>query len=273
MYNVYAGILKMSDVFHDDGKEIEIKYILNENRMELCEKYHIDKVAGNNGDFQKAENLLIWLSANTYHRGDYDNHIHPDALSLLDYSFKNPQKGINCTALSIILSQCLAALGMKSRVLRLVPYSPYDVDCHVVCETYVTELKKWIMLDPTFGTYVTDENNMPLSVWEIRTRLADKKEIRFFEKAHYNNSEFSVKETTEYYAKDMYIIELNEIQGAFSESPLVISIVPLGFDIKKRENISAKFIMEQIGNLEWIVKMLDGLENKTFVCKDTSILK
>lgn len=273
MYNVYAGILKMSDVFHDDGKEIEIKYILNENRMELCEKYHIDKVADNNGDFKKAENLLIWLSANTYHKGDYDNHIHPDALSLLDYSFKNPQKGINCTALSIILSQCLAALGMKSRVLRLVPYSPYDVDCHVVCETYVAELKKWIMLDPTFGTYVTDENNMPLSVWEIRTRLADKKEIRFFEKAHYNNSEFSVKETTEYYAKDMYIIELNEIQGAFSESPLVISIVPLGFDIKKREKISAKFIMEQIGNLEWIVKMLEGLENRTFVCKDISILK
>lgn len=273
MYNVYAGILKMSNVFCDDGKDVEIKYILNENRMELCEKYHIDKVAGNNADFQKAENLLVWLSSNTYHKGDYDNHIHPDALSLLNYSFKNPQQGINCAALSTILSQCLLALGMRSRVLTLVPCSPYDVDCHVVCETYITELKKWVMLDPTYGTYVTDENNVPLSVSEIRELLADKKEIRFSEKAHYNNSPFLANETTEYYAKDMFIIELNETQGAFSECPLVVSIVPLGFDIKRREKVNADFIMEQLGNHEWVVKTVSRLKNRIFVCKDISILK
>lgn len=273
MYNVYAGILKMSNLFFDDGKKCEIKYILNQSRPKLCEKYHIHQIAGNNSELQKVKNLIVWLSHNTIHKGDYDNHIHPDALSLLNYSFNNPKHGINCTALSTILSHCLSALGIRTRVITLIPYSPYDLDCHVVCEAYISELKKWIMLDPTYGTYVTDTNNLPLSVAEIRTQLADKKEIQLSNTAHYNNKAISVCEITEYYAKDMFIIELDEIQGTFSRYSRVISIVPSGFDMNKRRKINAAFAIDQLGSHQWIINTIDKRTNRDFIYKDISILK
>lgn len=273
MYDVYAGILKMSDVFYDNGKNFKIKYILNQNKSQLCEKYHIDQIAGKCSELQKVKNLLVWLSYNISHKGDYDNHIYPDALNLLNYSFNNSQHGINCTALSTILSQCLSAIGIRTRTITLLPCSPCDLDCHVVCEAYVSELKKWIMLDPTYGTYITDSDNLPLSVTEIRTKLADKKAIYLSDKAHYNGKAIASCEITEYYAKNMFIIELDEIQGTFSQNSRIISIVPFGFDITKRRKINAAFAVEQLGSYQWVTETLDRRINREFVYKDISILR
>lgn len=273
MYNVYVGILKMADSFYDNGENIKIKYVLNQNYSELCEKYHIDRIAGNGSEFQKVNNLLDWLSCNTFHKGNYDNHICTDVLSLLDYSFNNPKHGINCTAMSTILSHCLSALGIRTRIITLIPYSPYDVDCHVVCEAYISELKKWIMLDPTYDTYVTDTDHLPLSVAEIRTMLADKKIIQLSDKAHYNNNAVSVSEIMEYYAKDMFIMELDETQGTFSQNSRIISIVPVGFDVNKRRKINAAFATEQLGDLQWVKNIINNRINGNYVYKDMKILK
>lgn len=35
----------------------------------------------------------------------------------------------------------------------------------------------------------------------------------------------------------------------------------------------SEFIMEQLGNFEWVIKMLVGLENRAFVCEDISIFE
>lgn len=66
---------------------------------------------------------------------------------------------------------CLS-LGMYSRKVWIMPYSGYDNDCHVVNEVWDSSLHKWIMLDITNNEYWVDENNTPLSVLEIRSKLA-----------------------------------------------------------------------------------------------------
>ena len=38
-----------------------------------------------------------------------------------------------------------------------MPMSLGDRDNHVVCEAYARDLGKWIMVDPTYGGYITDE--------------------------------------------------------------------------------------------------------------------
>ena len=264
----------MMGTFCNDDENISVKYILNKNRTSLCEKYHIDKIAGECSDFEKAINILVWLSAHTWHKGDYDSS-YDDALSLLDYSFDKKEHGISCAALSMILSQCLLALDIKSRVLTLILFSPYDIDRHVVCEVYADSLGKWVMLDPTFGTYVMNENNTPLSVSEIRTYLADRKQILFFKKTHYNGDELSEKVITEYYAKDMFIIEFQEIQGCLSEKSRMISIVSIGYDLKKRSSVNSDYVIKNFGEIEWIVtklKKIEKDENYNVVYKDISIL-
>lgn len=40
-----------------------------------------------------------------------------------------------------------------------------------------------------------------------------------------------------------------------------------------REIDKSEFIMEQLGNFEWVVKMLEELENRAFVCEDISIFE
>lgn len=273
MIDTYAGILKMNEHFYDDGTEISIKYQSNKMKKELCDVYNIDKIAGENGDFEKAENLLVWLSENTYHKGDYDNRVEPNAIKLLEYSFKNPSHGINCRALSEILSQCLSVLGMKSRVVTIIPCSPYDLDCHVICEVYIGEFNKWVMLDPTFGAYATGKDNLPLNVLEIRERIANREDISFFEKAHYNNEKFDEAATLEYYAKDMFMLELNEFQGGCAEISRKILIAPQGFDYEKRRKVNFDLIKKNMRGVDWALKFIEQKAKIPIVRKGSDILR
>ncbi len=68
------------------------------------------------------------------------------------------------------------SLGIYARRVKIMPYSPYDFDNHVVVEIYD---KKWIMLDPTTDGIFIDENRTPLSLLEIREKLANDKFVAY----------------------------------------------------------------------------------------------
>ena len=68
------------------------------------------------------------------------------------------------------------SLGIYARRVKIMPYSPYDFDNHVVVEIYD---KKWIMLDPTTDGIFIDENRIPLSLLEIREKLANDKFVTY----------------------------------------------------------------------------------------------
>lgn len=106
---------------------------------------------------------------------DYDNHIDMNAISLLEFSLDQKSHGINCWAKSQILNEMCLSLGIFSRKVWIMPNSIYDNDCHVVNEIWDTKLNKWIMLDITNNFYWVDENGMPLSILEIRDKVANRK--------------------------------------------------------------------------------------------------
>jgi hypothetical protein len=43
-----------------------------------------------------------------------------------------------------------------ARMMYIMPFAPYDTDNHVITHVYIKELKKWIILDPTFASYIMD---------------------------------------------------------------------------------------------------------------------
>lgn len=47
----------------------------------------------------------------------YDNHIPCDALHLLEFSYEQPDHGINCRNKSKILAECCLALGIRPACL------------------------------------------------------------------------------------------------------------------------------------------------------------
>lgn len=176
---IYSGILFHNQIFAQ-GEETTITYdFACPQFATLREKYDLEHIAGKGSDFQRAKRLLHYLAPRLKHSSWYDNHVPCNALDLLEYSFNQPEHGINCLNKSKILAECCLAVGIYARRVSIMPYSPYDFDNHVVTEIFDCKLKKWIMLDPTTDGYFVDEEKSPLSLLEMRHKFANDEFVTF----------------------------------------------------------------------------------------------
>ena len=172
IYTMESGILR-NNLEMRQGGEVELQYDFDhEDYGQLIERYEIDQIAGEGSEFERAVRLMDEFALRLYHESWYDNHIEMEALPLLEYSLDNRSQGINCRNKAQILNEMCLALGIYSRKVWIMPNSGYDTDCHVVNEIWDTTYEKWIMLDITNDQYWVDENGIPLSVLEIRTKGA-----------------------------------------------------------------------------------------------------
>lgn len=263
-YDLFTGLLKMfNDFTRTDTQNINFTYEHNnDNLYKLKSLYNIESIAGEGDETEKNINLLHWLSSNIYHKGDYDNHIERNSLALLDYSFnKGAENGINCASLSLILTECCLAIGLKARTVFIMPCSPYDFDNHVVTSVYVSNLKKWIMLDPTLDSYVTDKSGNILDVYELRKALANQDEICFNKEMNYNNeiSDNQEQETKEYYAKDLFYFLCFE-KSCYAQDEdnnnRIIAFAPFGYDVKKSQIERILYRIKKQGDNEMLQKWL-----------------
>lgn len=268
------GALKMADAFRSE-RTVSIKYPADEDRdsyEELKNAYPIQSVAGEGDDFERAVRLLKWLSANTKHKGNYDNHVKAHAKPLLDYSFGKDENGINCAALSQALTEMLLAVGIKARKIFMMPLSPYDSDNHVVVEAYSEKIGKWYMLDPTYGLYAS-YNGIPQSIMEIRALLADGERPEFNSDSHYNGEKYDIEFTYDYYAKNMYWFFLTDVQGYSFEKGEVLAIAPVGFDAKKFRLANIDYRIKLYGTNEFIEKWREDEEKSEWLYVSEDILK
>lgn len=275
MFDVYSGIIKMMDEFRDDGKDISIRYLLDADYKYLCATYKLKEIAGSKADFDKAFNLLNWISSNIYHCGSYDNHVTNTAMELLDYAFGKGEKyGINCRSLSLALTECLLAIGIKARTIYIMPFSPYDFDNHVVCEAWIGELNKWVMLDPTYNLYAAF-NNVPLNIHELRGLLANQEEVIYNNEANYNGTPINKDEISTYYAKDLFRFMICDIQGTNSENMdgrRFINISPCGYDVKKCTLANIDYRINKWGNNENLQSWRKSSETDKLIYKGLDIL-
>ncbi len=206
---------------------------------ELKKKYKLDRIAGTGSTQERAINLLHWVSLNLRHSSMYDNRIESNSLALLNYAYKKPENGINCNALSVVLSEALLSIGIKARALWLIPESYADPDCHVVVISYIPEWEKWIMLDPTDNAYLTDAAKNILAPWEIRKKMLRGEEIYLNRDAVHNlkpPTENDKKSYFEYIAQNSfcYYSRKNSTFGYGRENETVY-LCPKNFDIQKRD--------------------------------------
>ncbi len=97
---------------------------------------------------------------------------------------KDAKKGkrFRCVEYSIVLKGCLAALGIKARVLGLrmkdVETRKYGAG-HVVVEAYLPKYEKWVMADPQFAT-IAMLGKVPLNAVELRDAIETGAKLRFY---------------------------------------------------------------------------------------------
>ena len=249
MLDVYSGILFHNQEF-ESGNVEEIIYEFDCPEFEeLRTKYDLVKIAGKGSDFSRAKRLLHYLAPRLTHSSWYDNHIECNALRLLEYSLDNPEQGINCLNKSKILVECCMALGIFARRVRIMPFSPYDFDNHVVAEIYDRTLEKWIMLDPTTDGYFIDETKTPLSLLEMRSKFANAEFIT------YVHSTASLKDihklrakrmdTNMYICKNLFYFRV-EKYSTFGEKKSYLNFVPLHYSIKRTEQANLKYRIDNL---------------------------
>ena len=247
--DIYCGILFNNQEFECGGSE-EVVYEFNCPEFEkLRNKYDLTKIAGKGSDFVRAKKLLHYLAPRLTHSSYYDNHIENNSLRLLEYSFNNPEQGINCSSKSKILVECCLALGIYSRRVVIMPFSPYDFDNHVVTEIYDRTLGKWIMLDPTTDGYFIDEAKTPLSLLEMRDKFANAEFITFVKSkdnmADIHKLREKHVEINSYICKNLFYFSV-EKYSTFGSKGKYLNFVPANFSVKKTEAATLKYKLNNI---------------------------
>lgn len=235
--DVYFGMLKTMNSFEQGAETKNIEYRFDPELQTLVSRYHLHEVAGDGTDSQKAIRMVEWMDKHCFHNGYFGNNVERCGEKLLEYSFdQGKEHGINCYSLSIALTECLLGLGIRARTMFIMPMSPYDGDNHVVCEAYASDLHKWIMIDPTYGGYLTDKDGTILNLMEIRELLSNREEIFFSENYNYNGDKADFEWLKVYYAKDLFYLQCHQIQGYHTDDlqgNTMLTFAPRGFDVKQ----------------------------------------
>lgn len=144
----------------------------------IKEKYSLNDVIKGDTDFEKALSLMKWLTDSTYYSGEqclFHGLLPDDTLTVLDFSYKKPFKyAVNCRYKAIVLTDILLAFGIKAYPVAMVDANK-DGN-HLTVQAYLSNEKKWVLLDPSFNTYFTDSDNNILNVFELRDCFLDGKE-------------------------------------------------------------------------------------------------
>lgn len=249
LLDVFSGILFNNQKF-DTGNNKEIVYNFECHEFTILkEKYKLEEIAGKGSDFKKAKRLLHYLAPRLTHSSWYDNHVPCNALDLLDYSLNNPEQGINCLNKSKILEECCLSLGIYARRVSIMPYSPYDLDNHVVTEIYDRKLQKWIMLDPTTDGLFVDENGIPLSLLEMREKFANAKFITYISSTDTLKDLKKLKdkhiEQNAYICKNLFFFYVDQ-DSTFGKTGNTLAFIPANYSVKEKLIANVKYRIENL---------------------------
>jgi len=271
-YNIYTGLLKAFALPAAAKTATIFKHDHNHPKFnQLKTTYPIETTAGTSDDFTKAKNLLNWVSCHIYHKGNYSGSTSRNALDLLNSAFnKGSEHGINCVCLSVILTECLLAIGIKAKTVFIMPCSPYDGDNHCVTQAYITGINKWVMLDPTLNAYFTNQQEDYLSLLELRNCLANHEPVFFNKEAKYNDDTWTdetAKDNIEYFAKNLFYFQTHETHTFYTfEAPSnrFITLSPQGYDPKQVGLSNIDYRIKTYGDNPNMQAWKEGAEKEEF---------
>lgn len=209
----------------------------------LRETYRLDEVAGPGPRLEQAKNLLAWAHDLVPHDGSQPLPRQRDAISLIEHAQSTGQ-GLNCRGLAIILSESLLSVGIKSRIVELLPRD-FSTDSHVVTLAYLPELERWVFFDPSYRAYFVDAAGQPLGVAEIRASLRSGKAIIANPEINYNGGPLDV-DYPHYLSKNLYRFASPEYSGfGIDSSPerKMVVLNPIGDDSGRRNPLQKQTII------------------------------
>ena len=193
----------------------EIKNLVDEKQSAMIRKYfkenaglNLDALASSNkSTWEKAVELAVFVAKNIPHDNQKEWLDDRCAIPLWEYS-RRVTTGFNCRWHSIILSELMLSAGIKNRFITCLPEDKDDGDCHVVNVVWLPELNKWAMIDSDMVEYVVDEDEVPLSLTEMRDEIIEGRELNVRVLPGFEDSwvaqESGIRYMQAYWAKNLY---------------------------------------------------------------------
>ena len=163
------GIFKENDIFIN---LFEFKRLKEYDA--IFKNYDLQNIAGVHDTFAKSLNIMQWIYDNSKYDGG--SSLRPTTSDkIINHSFGKGEAGaINCANKAILLSDALISIGIFAMPVAisniiLNPESKIYLSghSHVVVHVFIAEKNKWIVLDPSFNTYIVDKDGTPLNLIEI----------------------------------------------------------------------------------------------------------
>ena len=148
------------------------------NHTQLRLEYKLDSLVENcTSEFEKVTKIQSWVQSRWQHDGN-----NAPAISDARYILKEAEKGkrFRCVEYSIVAGECLNALGLTVRNLGLMTKDISEVKAgggHAVNEVYLSDLKKWVFIDPQYDV-ITTYNGLPLNAVELQDCIANNKDFQ-----------------------------------------------------------------------------------------------
>jgi hypothetical protein len=155
---------------YDDEVTFSYAVPVDENLTKLRLAYDLDAVAGDGPETERLINLLRWVYQLTGHANEPEIPEVRNALTLIPLA-RDRHMMMNCYLKTVILNEVCLAMGFESRQTHLWPAEKEDEESHYITSVYSRTIGRWILMDPDFGVYVTDEQGAVMGVAEIRSRL------------------------------------------------------------------------------------------------------
>lgn len=154
---------------YDRNELIQISYMYSDNKSDegLERIKQRVKIPFSDDDFKQCIKILQWTFYNLLYEtydGDYNNEF---SLDIIEYVKTNKVR-VNCLCHAIVMNEILLAYGFKSRKVYCFGKEIEPENNHVLVETFIQSLNKWVAFDPTANTYFLYENSNPLSIAELR---------------------------------------------------------------------------------------------------------
>ena len=236
LYDDRVELLRTSGEYAADTNVFEMKIVQNETRaQEIRDYFQLDTLYPENATtWEKAVAIGKFVSSNIPHANQRHWPEHVNAVGLWEYT-KEVEPAFNCRLHSILTFELLLSAGIQAKYITCMPEDKNDPDCHVVNEVWLPELNKWAMVDTDMGGhYVTDRNDTPLSLKEMRENyILGKKMLMHpaFGKAQKDNDYYAYMAKNTYWfacwGSLSYYQEEYEVGGVDRNSYVIL--VPSGY--------------------------------------------
>jgi hypothetical protein len=162
----------------DPGFQASNYVFTYENWMEpkvwtLRKQENLDSVIeGAKTDIEIFKRLTVW-SRRQFQPGNPDPYPMSNGVDLLR-DIRSGKTGGFCGQYTYLLADALKSFGFFD--VRYVELWRDPQNSHFLLEAWSNQFRRWVLLDPLYALTVTDQQNQPLSAWDVQSAVASGKE-------------------------------------------------------------------------------------------------